>query len=389
MRHEYMIKYLFKQWGIYAVIIIMLSACVQTSQNTWEGSAHPSHPSVNDRVTVSRDTKPVNVAFLVPLSGKGAGIGQALLNASQLALFDLGTKNFNLIPRDTKGTSTGAQIATQEAISNGADLILGPLFSESVRTASVASAPHNVNIIGFTTDQNAVTANSFAMGFLPQTQVRTILKYALTQGKSSFSIIVPQGQYGDIIKRTAQQFLQQNNVRGIHIHEINGNTLDLERLYSNMAAQKSDAILIATDLTTANSVSNFLLAKGLENQHTQRMGLGLWDNTQRSYSSALDGAWYAAPSPQQRERFTRMYENSYGSPPPRIASMGYDATALAISLQKQGASYKKESLTIPNGFYGIDGIFRFNQNGLVERGLAIMSFANGRTMILKDAPKGF
>ena len=122
------------------------------------------------------------------------------------------------------------------------------------------------------------------MGFLPQTQVRSILKYALSQRKSRFSIIVPHGQYGDIIQRTAKQFLTANNINGIHIHKVNGQDLSLDSLYSNMAAQKSDAVLIATDLTAANSVSNFLLAKGLENSHVQRLGLGLWDNTQRSYS---------------------------------------------------------------------------------------------------------
>lgn len=382
-----MIKSFFTRFCLSLGTILLLNACSQTYNGPWDG---PTAQGPTTAITATaQDIKPVKVAFIAPLTGKGSDVGQALLNAAQLALFDIGAQNFNLITRDTKGTPVGAQIATQEAITSGAELILGPLFSESVRYAASAASPYNVNVIGFTTDQHAVSANSFAMGFLPQTQVKSILGYAVTQGKQRFSIVVPNGQYGDIVRKSVQETLNAYNITGAHFHTVQGQNLELDRLYSNMAAQKSDAILIATDLSTANSVSNFLLAKGLENSHVQRLGLGLWDNTQRAYSSALEQAWYTAPSPQQRDRFTRMYENSYGATPPRIASMGYDAAALAISLHKRGSSYTKESLTMPNGFYGLDGVFRFQQNGLVERGLAIMEFTNGRTMVKRAAPKGF
>ncbi len=383
-----MTKFLIQCFAV-VLLVFTLNGCVQTSQ-TWKESAGSStvlpSPSLPDRQIQSH---PVEVALLVPLSGRGRDLGQAILNAAQLAVFDMAPQDFQLIPRDTQGTPFGAQIATQEAINNGADLILGPLFSNSVKSASAAAAPHNINIIGFTTDSHAVSYNSFAMGFLPSTQVETILRYAMEQKHQRFSIVVQNNQYGALVSKNVRQVLSRQNVPSPHVHTIDGETPDLNRLYNEILSSHSQAILLAVDMTTAISISNYLLSKGLPNQVLQRLGLGLWDDAQRTYSSALEGAWYAAPSPLQRDRFTRLYENTYDVPPPRLASMGYDATALAISLAKRGIKYSKDDLIRPNGFYGLDGIFRFRPNGLVERGLAIMEFSRGRTIIRQDSPKSF
>ena len=83
---------------------------------------------------------PVKVAVLVPLSGNSADVGEAILNAAQLALFDIGGNSFELIPRDTKGTAAGAYEAAEAVIHEGAQLILGPLFAEEVRAASPVAA---------------------------------------------------------------------------------------------------------------------------------------------------------------------------------------------------------------------------------------------------------
>ncbi len=44
---------------------------------------------------------PVSVALLLPLSGPSADLGRALLDAAQLALFDVSNEDFVLLPRDT------------------------------------------------------------------------------------------------------------------------------------------------------------------------------------------------------------------------------------------------------------------------------------------------
>ena len=383
-------KSLFKYINV-ALILLMLSACVQSTKGPWNGNTQ-SHPPATPSDTPQKDATlehPVKVALLVPLTGNGSDIGKAILNASQLAIFDMAPKGFQIIPRDTKGTPIGAQIATQEAISSGADFILGPLFSGSVKSSAAAASPHNINVVGFTTDRNAVSYNSFAMGFIPSTQVNSVLNYAISQGKKKFSIVIKDSQYGTIIESAVRKYLLRYGLEEPHIHKIYGQSTEIHRLYQGAVSNNSQAILIATDMGLASNISTGLIENGLTNHKLQRLGLGLWDDTKNTYSVALEGAWFATASPTQRSRFTKIYSNTYGTQPPRLASMGYDATALAISLSKSGNGYSRSALVQPNGFYGLDGIFRFHKNGLVERGLAIMEFSRGRTIIRKDAPKSF
>ncbi|WP_446924839.1 ABC transporter substrate-binding protein, partial [Klebsiella pneumoniae] len=74
----------------------------------------------------------VRVGLLLPLSGRGSEIGPALRNAAEMALFDAGVENFELLPRDTGGTSEGAAAAAESALVDGARLIIGPLFADNV-----------------------------------------------------------------------------------------------------------------------------------------------------------------------------------------------------------------------------------------------------------------
>ena len=104
---------------------------------------------------------------------------------------------------------------------------------------------------------------------------------------------------------------------------------------------------------------------------------------------SLVGAWYAASPQNLRARFEKKYAENYGAQPPRLASLAYDASALAIILSKQGAGFSRAALLNPNGFSGVDGIFRFTGDGLNERGLAVHRISNGAPSIIENAPSSF
>ena len=59
---------------------------------------------------------PQKVAVLVPLSGANAELGQALLDAVQLALFETGEERLTLVPRDTGGSAAGAASAARAVV---------------------------------------------------------------------------------------------------------------------------------------------------------------------------------------------------------------------------------------------------------------------------------
>jgi ABC-type branched-subunit amino acid transport system substrate-binding protein len=353
----------------------------------------------------------VKVALLVPLSGKNADLGQAMMQAAQLALFDMEYDRIELVPQDTKGTPDGARTAAQLAIADGAKLILGPIFATEARAVAPIAQQSNINVISFSTDWTLAQGNTFVMGFLPFTQVERIVQYAAQQRLQRVGIIAPQNEYGNVVVSAWNVSANRNNMPPAGILRVNpGSAEASERIdeFTNgtarMTAAKAgqplppapyDAIFMPVGGSEAVSLADSLAYYELDAKSVRRLGTGLWDDAALATQKNLDGAWFAASDPSLRKAFERGYFDAYGAAPPRLATLGYDAMSLAVVLAKSGfanygaPSYDRASITNPNGFAGIDGIFRFRPDGMAERGLAILEFKNGSMSVVDPAPRSF
>ena len=96
----------------------------------------------------------VRVALILPLSGQGnASIaGQSMKNAAEMALAEFKSPNIQLLVKDDGGTVQGAQAGAQQAISEGAEIIIGPLFAQSVSAVGQIARSSNIPVIAFSTD---------------------------------------------------------------------------------------------------------------------------------------------------------------------------------------------------------------------------------------------
>jgi len=399
------------------------------NNNTIENAAEPgSYESIPT----------AKVAILLPLSGPNAPIGQSMLQAAQLALFDMGYANFELITKDTKGTPQGASAAASSAISEGAQLILGPLLSSSVSAAKNVTARRNVNMIAFTTDWAHAGGNTFVMGFVPFAQVQRITNYVAREGYETAAIMAPNDKYGNTVSRVFEQNAQNNGLRiteRFRFSPQNKNLTNDLKPHTNYDARKNtlnatiaqleaqlktspddpqvreeleklkrmdtygkppfQAVFMPVTGTQLELLATGLSYYGLHDNQVRRIGTGLWDDPKVARMEHMNGAWFAAPSPRLRQGFESRYQDTYGQRPPRLASLAYDGTALAAVLARTGyqrsgkPAFDRAALTNPNGFNGMDGIFRFNPNGLVERGLAVLEIRNGEIREIDPAPKTF
>ena len=344
---------------------------------------------------------PVKVAILLPLSGESAALGQSMLQAAQLALFDLGASTFELLPRDTKGTADGARVAAEQAVANDAQLILGPLFSTSVRAVKPVAARSNVNVIAFSTDWTLAGGNTYLMGFMPFGQVDTIAGSIGSRGLGQIALITTTDTYGTAVERSLRDAARYHGFKVSHTLRLPPQAIYGFGPQDVPALQASGArgVLIAIGGHEAIHVSQVLDEAGLDGNMFPRFGLGLWDDPALAIEPTLQGARFAAPSPGMRGRFEENYSMMYGNAPIRLASLAYDATALAAILGKNGKfdhtsnqyypAYTRTDLLSPNGFAGIDGIFRFSGNNLVQRGLSVLEFRKNRIIEVDPAPRRF
>lgn len=404
--------------------ILTLSACNTTGSNPWgspkSATQTPddlSRPETQQTKDISdvyaepptttqidfSNLPPVKIGILLPLSGKHERIGQSMLQAAQLAVFDMGYDNFELIPRDTQGTPQGALQATTSAMNDGAQLLLGPLFADSVRAAKQAAARKNINVIAFSTDWTLAGGNAYVMGFLPFAQVQRVTRYAAANGMRDIGVLAPADKYGDTVVNAFKQNATANAIRITKNMRYRPSSKDLTRDVASFAKDLVDeneqslvdAVFVPAGGVQAKTLASALSYYGLTPRNVRRLGTGLLDDPNLAREPNLQGAWFAAPSPTQRRGFESRYMNTYGNKPPRVASLAYDATALASVLAASGfqntstPAFSRNAITNPNGFSGIDGIFRFGQNGLVERGLAVLEIRNGRFVEINPAPKTF
>ena len=327
---------------------------------------------------------PAKIGILVPLSGKSAPLGQAMVNAAQLAVFDMGIKGFELMPRDTKGTATGAVDAARDAMGGGAQLLIGPLFAADVAAVKPVVKSAGISMLALSTDISLAEAGAYVMGFAPAPQVDRVVAYAASRGAKNFAMIIPAGPYGQLVSKAFE--------KAVYAH--NGNVVAAETVVNvgALVAQKDqiDAIFLPLGGAELRKVASQLAQAGFTRDRVRLLGTGLWDEPALAQGQdLLMGGWFAAPEPQARDRFMQSYQDTYGSRPPRLATLAYDATALALVLARNGARYDASALTTPSGFAGLDGIFRLSPAGDIERGLAVLEVGDQDNRVVDPSPTTF
>ncbi|MDO8533702.1 MAG: penicillin-binding protein activator [Xanthobacteraceae bacterium] len=337
----------------------------------------------------------VRVGLILSLSadGNAGAAAQSMRNAAELALAEFANPNIQLIVKDDAGTAQGAQAAVVAALAEGAEIILGPLFSHSVAAAGQLTRNRSIPMIAFSTDTNVAARGVYLLSFLPESDVERIVGYAIANGKKSFLALLPDNIYGTVIEGGFKQAVAARKGRVVALeHYLNEPARMAEPVRKVASSVKqADAIFIADAADATPQVVQLLNANGVSSRRIQYVGTGLWDDPQLFSDPNLNGAWFAAPDITGFRAFAQRYKARFGRDPVRTASLAYDAVSLIAALVKtQGPNrFSEEALTNPSGFNGIDGVFRFRSDGTCERGLAVMEIRNGTARVISPAPRSF
>lgn len=371
----------------------------------------------------------VRVSLLLPLSGSNAKLGQAMLNAAQLAVFNFADKRFELLVHDTQGSPQGASHAASSAISDGSSMILGPLLAASVRAVGPLAQAANVPVAAFSSDRSVVGNGTFTMGFLPSAEIWRIIGFAKSKGIKRFAALVPNNDYGETVIDAFEAAVSSNGgtVNRVQYYDPSANDFspavrqladydlrraallkqrkDLEESDNEVSRRALkrlerlqtigdlpfDALLLAASGERLLSIAALLPFYDIDPGKIRMLGTGQWDVPGLGAEPALIDGWFAAPSPKARVNFINTYKATYGKEPPRLATLAYDATALAAVMgqDKNGPDFSLLAITKPSGFWGRDGIFRFLPSGIVERGLAVMKVDRRNSKVLSKAPETF
>ncbi len=327
------------------------------------------------------------VALLVPLSGGNGNVGQSLANATTMALLDTNAANLRITTYDT---ATGPSAAATRAIADGNKLILGPLMGDEVAAVAQIARPARVPIISFSNDAAVAAPGSFVMGSIPAQSIARTVRYARSRGVSRFAALIPEGEYGEQAAAALRAAVSESGGQlGAVESYARGNT-SVVSAARRLKPGTFDAVLIADGGRIAALAAPALRAG---KARPRILGTELWSGDGAvAGSAALAGSWYSAVPDTRFRQFSDSYAARFGAKPYRLATLGYDSVLLTLRVArdwKPGTVFPTGRLGDKGGFLGLDGPFRFDAGGVVERAFEVNEVRAGGVGVVSPAPARF
>ena len=343
-------------------------------------------------------SKPIPVALLVPQSSEGTGqIASDLENAARLAAAQLDDLEIDLRVYDTAGDATVAASVAQQAVDDGAKIIIGPLYAEAANAVGTAVADEGVNVLSFSNNTTIAGGNVFVLGKTFDNTAARIVSFAAEQGKERAMVIHSDRIDGQMGLNAFQAAAANSTLRIVSAQSFE---LTQESVVNTVPLIRASAEIEDVDtlfLTSSSAGALPLLAQllpeaGLDPANFQYTGLTRWDIPPQTLElSGLQGGWFAVPDLTRTESFSTQFQEQFGNRPHQLASLAFDGIAAIGALSQAGFNdiLTREALTQPSGFQGVDGIFRLKDDGTNERGLAIATVQDKQVLIIDPAPRSF
>lgn len=365
-------------------VLALLAGCTVIPKPVAPPPPPPPVEVQPDANVLPTDADRHRVALLVPMSGTNASVGQAIANATTMALLDTNAQNIRITTYDT---AAGAGLAANKAILDGNRLILGPLLAEEVVAVASVARPAKVPMITYSNDSTVADRDVFVLGQVPGQAIARVVGFAQSKGVKSVGAIIPAGAYG---QRVSSALTVAARAMGVSISGIEtydrSNTSVTSAVRRLLAKGPVDALLIGDS-------GRIALMAAPAAAGTRLIGTELWNgDASIAKSPAMRGAWFAAVSDKRFGQFEQSYRTRFGAAPSRLATLGYDSVLLTLNVArgwKPGTLFPTAKLYGRDGFIGLDGVFRFEANGVAERAMEVREVGAGTFLTASPAPAKF
>ena len=414
--------------GLAAGTFLTLAAC--------SGGGSSSVPGVGGIPGVSEGPGAHDVGLILPLTGRNAAYGARMRDAAKLALSTKGSPALDV--HDTNGPGGAAQ-AARDALARGDAILLGPLTATETGMAAPLAVNAGKPELAFTSDSTQARPGVWVMGLTPEQQVRRMVDAARATGRKTFAAFLPDNAFGHAMGDGLVRACRDAGLTEPQIvfHTMDAQNIDdgMKSLSAIETRQPPaapaadvpagpsaidptgeaapdtatagttgatpstttpgtpsatptpaappapvppppfDALVLADTGLELGRIITALQADHIDSSQVQIMGPALWKAFDGKLG-ALHGAWYAASDAHDRMGYVAQYRALYKQAPSPVSDFAYDAAALAGSLIRQGG-VTTEALTRPDGYMGVDGLFRLRPDGHVTRALAIYQIQRG------------
>ncbi len=348
---------------------------------------------------VDVDPVPVKAALLLPYGGNPSDqiVATGLENAARLAVSDLSRSGgtIDLVVYNTAGDAQRAAAAALEAVADGAQVIIGPLYAEAANAAGLAVAESDVNVLAFSNNVDIAGNNVFVLGQTFDNTAERLIRYAAGRGNRRIAVMHakdPAGQAGARAVLRAAPAVNAKVVEMIGYELSQQGIVDAMRPASEAIKESEADTVFLTAGVDADLpfVAQLLPENGIAVDAFQYVGLTHWDSRPALYKNkGMQGGWFTVPDRKSYEKFSQRYEASHDAVPHRLSGLAYDGVNAVGQLALSGRLPDVAGLTRAEGFPGVYGAFRLRRDGTNQRLLAVATIEGNQVNQIDPVPSRF
>ena len=336
----------------------------------------------------------LKVGVLLPLSGKFQDIGESFLKAIQLALYDISDENIKIFPKDSKGSSLGAFEAAKEFEEQGIEIVVGPIFFESLERLGEIS---NITFISLTNKTKISSKNIIAFGININSQIDILKKYFDEIKISKTLLLSPNSEYIDQSK-----FVSDKDVLKFYrtyTYDVNSKKIteeiekltrykerkkDLERrikileksdLYKDKNELKKleqmhtlgkinfDSVVVIDFGERLKSVLSSFMFSDVSSDEVNFFTVNQWFDETFFNENAMQNLHFPSIDYKNFKKFNKKFLNTFNKQPNKVSILAYDALGLIYYCwSSNNFQFKQDQLYTKKGFKGMHGEFFIEKN---------------------------
>ena len=350
--------------------------------------------AIDNKSNDLENKKLLKIGVLVPLSGEFKNIGESFLKAIHLALKDISNSNIKIYPRDSKANAFGAYSSAKEFEELGIEIVIGPIFYESLEKLNEIS---NITFISLTNKTKKIPNNTIAFGIDIDSQINALKKYFNKIDISKTLLLYPisENSYesktvekNDILKfyRTYPYDINPKKITG-QIEKITNyreRKKDLERrikilkksdLYKDKNELKKleqmhtlgkvnfDSVVIIDFGERLKSVLTSFMFSDVSNKEVKFFTVNQWFDKTFFNENAMENLHFPSVNLNNLNKFKKKFLKTFDENPIEVSILAYDALGLIYYCwSNNNFQFEKSHLYNKKGFKGLHGKFVINDN---------------------------
>ena len=345
------------------------------------------------------EERKIKIGLLAPLTGDNSELGNQIVKSVQLALKDINSDLIEIFPRDTQSNPEVTLRSAIELQQNGINLVIGPIFYESL---TYLDQVNDITFLSLTNKTLDLPKNVISSGINSTSQINAIKKFIELENIQKSIFLIPNLNYDleiekgiksskikifkkyhydieptkltqQIEKITNYAIRKQNLIDEITRLENSDDPVK-ERKIENLKKRYTlgnlnfDSVVITDFDESLKSVITSLLYSDVSPKDFHLITLNQWFDESLLKETNLQPIYYPSINKKNLDNFKKKFLKEFNQSTNHLSLLSYDLVGLIYYLSlNNNLNGINKSFNLKNSFKGKIGIFDIEDNKINHR----------------------